>query len=192
MDIENGGKGLNISLQVLDGILSHNGEMLSKTYSPKTDKNWDIFLNELNNCYSIKGFSNKLIPMTLEGCVMRISDVIAYVGRDVEDAITLKVIKRSDIPDEVAKVLGDSNDKIIDSLATDLIENSFEKPFLEFSDKTYNALAALKKFNYDNIYFNESVKGESHKIENMYQMLFDHYKDNFQNQTIRNDFFCIS
>jgi dGTPase len=95
-EIEQRGKGLNLSLQVLDGILAHNGEMLSEEYRPTYGKTWEEFEAEYINCSKDENSSKKIFPMTLEGCVVRISDVIAYIGRDIEDAITLKLIPTFD------------------------------------------------------------------------------------------------
>ena len=98
MELEQNGKGLNLSLQVLDGVLAHNGEIIQSEYKPNLTKNFDVFFEEYEKCFSVKNYSSKIVPMTLEGCVVRISDVIAYIGRDVEDAITLKLINRDELP----------------------------------------------------------------------------------------------
>jgi len=89
--------------------------------------------------------------MTLEGCLVRI---IAYIGRDIEDAITVKLIKREDIPGEVVRVLGNTNRDIINNLAKDIIENSYNRPYIMFSKDKYNALKLLLDFNYKYIYKN--------------------------------------
>ena len=91
MSLENNGNGRNISIQVLDAILCHNGELLEEKYSP-ISRTKEQFLEDYNNCYTSLEESKKLKPMTLEGCVVRISDVIAYIGRDVEDAIRVGII----------------------------------------------------------------------------------------------------
>lgn len=176
-ELENDGKGLNLSLQVLDGILCHNGELLTKQYKPNYGKTWDDFECEYNKCLADGKYSRKILPMTLEGCVMRISDVIGYIGRDIEDAIRLKVIHRKDIPERVQKILGSTNDKIIDSLVVDLIEQSYGKSYLSFSDDVFEALQELMKFNYQEIYACPAIKTQDKKIVNMFVTLFDHYKD---------------
>lgn len=174
--IEQRGAGKNLSLQVLDGILTHNGEMLTHRYEPDFTKDWDRFTAEYESCYAGKTTINKRIrPMTLEGCVARICDIIAYIGRDIEDAITLKLIKRDDVPEKFKSVLGATNDAIINTLVTDLIAHSYQKPYLEFSATIFDALNELKSFNYQKIYSNERIKTEGKKIENMYRQLFDHY-----------------
>ena len=103
--------------------------------------------------------------MTLEGCVVKIADVIAYIGRDIEDAIRLKVIKRRDIPREVRIILGSSNDKIIDILVSDLIKNSYNKDYLAFSEDILKALNDLLNFNIKRIYLNPATNTQVHKID---------------------------
>jgi dGTPase len=96
MDIEQNGKGRNLTLQVLDAIMCHNGELPIKKYCPKI-KTKEEFLKEYNDSYKEKDYIKKLRPMTLEGCVVRVSDIIAYIGKDIEDAITLGIIKKEEI-----------------------------------------------------------------------------------------------
>src|SRR5574344_2704507 len=105
--VEHDGKGSNLCLQTLDAILCHNGEIESKKYQPiKKDKK--EFLTEYNNCYIIKETNTFLLPMTLEVCVVRVSDIISYVGKDIEDAILLHMLKKEDIPSYITDVLGDT------------------------------------------------------------------------------------
>ena len=151
MLVENKGKGYNISVQVLDGIMCHNGEILSNKYEPEAKSNED-FLKEYNDSYQDLDASQKNRPMTIEGCVVRISDIIGYIGRDIEDAIILGKLKRKDIPNDIVKVLGDNNKDIIDTIVKDIIKNSMDKPYIKMSDAVYKALFALKKFNYKYIY----------------------------------------
>lgn len=118
--------------------------------------------------------------MTMEGCVVRVADVIAYIGRDIEDAIVVDLIKRSDLPPSIVKILGDSNDKIINTLALDVINNSYGQSFIAFSKEIYHALLELKQFNYDHIYFNPKIKTEEHKIRQIFQLLFDKYVEDIK------------
>ncbi|MBE6852633.1 MAG: HD domain-containing protein [Ruminococcus sp.] len=175
MELEKRGKGLNLSLQVLDGVLAHNGEIIQSKYEPDTTKDFDRFISEYNSCFTEENYSKKLVPMTLEGCVVRISDVIAYIGRDVEDAITLRLINREDLPEEVTSVLGNTNSTIINALITDIIVNSFDKPYLRISEKIFAALKSLMDYNYKNIYKNPIIKDEDLKIKNMFFTLYDKY-----------------
>ena len=159
MSVATDGKGLNLTLQTLDGIMTHNGEMLSPIYEPmKKDK--DEFLREYNESYKDLRKSKTYRPMTLEGCVVRISDIIGYIGRDIEDAIMIDRFKRSDIPESIRDVLGDNNRDIVNTIVLDIINESIDKPYIKMSDKVYNALFALKKFNNDNIYSKSMTKEE--------------------------------
>ncbi|MCK5533577.1 HD domain-containing protein [bacterium] len=189
MELEQHGKGLNLSLQVLDGILTHNGEMLSKEYRPNYAKDWKKFEEEYFNCFLNEKYSKKIFPMTLEGCVVRISDVIAYIGRDIEDAITLRVIKRKDIPESIRRIIGNTNDKIINTLVLDLIKNSYDKDYLTFSHDIFRALRDLKKFNKVNIYSNEQIKKETPKIENMFRQLFEKFLHDLKSENKESPFY---
>ena len=158
MYIENNGEGLNLTLEVLDGIFCHNGEMISSKYIPQ-EKTFDDFLNEYNTSYKNLKLSKTYRPKTLEGCVVRISDIIAYIGRDIEDSINLGKIKREDVPEDIVKILGNTNKEIVNTLVTDIIDNSINKPYIKLSDEVYDALSKLINFNYKNIY-NKSLKEE--------------------------------
>ena len=149
--VENNGNGLNLCVQVLDGIMCHNGEMLDSIYKPEK-KDIKKFLEQYNDSYKDIKKSNKNHPMTLEGCVVRISDIIGYIGRDIEDAIMIGKIKRSDLPNEIVNVLGCTNKEIVNTIILDIINNSMNKPYIKMSEDVYKALFALKKYNYDHIY----------------------------------------
>lgn len=183
MEIEERGEGLNLSLQVFDGILAHNGEMLNKEYKPDYEKTWEKFEAEYKRCFEEQDYRKNIVPMTLEGCVVRISDVIAYIGRDIEDAIVVKLIKREEIPCEIRETLGASNDKIINTLVLDLVKNSYGKDYLKFSGDIFKALDELKNYNYSSIYLNPLIKTETHKIQAMFRQLFDKYVDILKNNS---------
>ncbi len=180
-EIENKGNGLNLSLQVLDGILAHNGEILKAKYMPVGQKSWDDFEEEYRKCFQKKDYYKKIIPMTLEACVVRISDIISYIGRDFEDAITVKLIKRNSLPMSIAKAVGNSNDKIINTLVMDLIKNSYGKNYIMIGKDTYKALMAFIKFNKENIYKNQEIKTEEDKIKNIFEKLFKLYLEDIMN-----------
>ena len=168
-DLEAYGKGLNLTAQVLDGIICHNGEILQNSYGCDRSKTPEKLLIEYRE--SLKGdFKSKdMVPMTLEGCVMRISDVIAYVGRDIEDAIILKLVERESLPREVTEVLGNKNSQIVDTLIKDLVNNSIDKEMLSFSPAVYDALNRLKDWNYKNIYQNPKKSTQDEKIKSMFR-----------------------
>jgi dGTPase len=180
MNIENYGKGLNISVQVLDAIICHNGEIAKGTYKPRP-KTKEEFLEEYNRTYKDKSLLTKLEPMTLEGCVVRVSDLIAYIGRDLDDAIRLKKIKREDIPESITKVLGSSTKEIVSTCINDIVMNSYNKNYIKLSDNIYNAIEELKKFNYTYIYKNSESEKTLTELENKYDVLFKTYIKDIEN-----------
>jgi dGTPase len=174
-ELENNGRGLNLTIQVLDGILCHQGDFLHEIYMPEKNKNAVQVMEEYRSCFTVRGASKTLRPMTLEGCVVRVSDIIACIGRDIEDAITIGMLKREEIPTEVRKILGDRNDRIIRTLSFDLIEQSYGKKGLSFSKEIHKSMTELLQFNYKRIYMNPDKKTEDGKIEKMFRYLYQAY-----------------
>lgn len=174
MTLENNQKGLNLAIQTLDGIMCHNGEMVSNIYEPKP-KTKSEFLEEYNASYTDKEVLKQLRPMTLEGCVVRISDIIGYIGRDIEDAINIGVFDRKEIPDIIKDTLGITNSEIVNTIIMDIIENSLDKPYIKMSDKVYKAIFELKKFNYEYIYSKANTKERIAYYDKGMNLLFDKY-----------------
>ena len=174
MYIDREGQGANLTLQVLDAVLCHNGEMVSGEYHPKK-KTKEEFLKEYNDAYTDPDIAQKLIPMTLEGCVVRISDIIAYIGRDIEDAIMIGVLSREQIPENIKNVLGEYNHTIIETITKDIINNSYGKPYIKMSDNVYQAIKELKQFNYDHIYSKANTKEAEQYFTKGFNLLFDKY-----------------
>lgn len=185
-DIEN----KNISVQTLDGILAHNGEILLNRYEPNLNKSTEDFLTDLENTYNIKDYSKKIVPMTLEGAVVRISDIIAYIGRDIEDAIILGDIKRENLPNEVVEILGNKNSSIVETLEDNLIKNSFGKNYLCFSDDVFNALKKLLDWNYKKIY-NIANLNDKNLLEEKFDRLFEVYLEKLNKFDYLNKNFLI-
>ena len=181
MNLENNGKGLNLTLQTLDGVLCHNGEFVLNEYKP-VKKDINLFLEQYNNCYIDQTQISKLVPMTLEGCVVRICDVIAYVGRDIEDAIRLNIIKLSDVPKSITDILGNDNKTIVNTILMDVINNSINKEYIKMSDKVFKALVELKEFNSKNIYNKANSKEQIEIYKNMFNYLFNFYLENINNK----------
>ena len=186
--LERRGQGWNLTLQTLDGILCHDGEIHSRFLKPVRNKNFEAFDLELQEKSGNPEL--ELLPMTLEGCVVRLCDTIAYIGRDIEDAIELKLIKRGDIPANCRKVLGDTNGTIVYHLVEDLITNSLapgegaelSQDSIGFSPEFSDSLKELKEFNYQYIYMNASIKRDLPKIQNCYRVLFETYVDDVKKQ----------
>jgi dGTPase len=164
---------LNLTLHVLDGVLAHNGEAHDLVIKPVFYKTWETFDKEAEACENSPSAHSGILPMTLEGCVVRVSDTISFIGRDIEDAITIGLVKRDDIPGACAEVLGDNNRDIVNNLVIDVIENSYGRGFVALSKETAAALKRLREFNDEKIYNNPQIKSESSKIERMFSMLFE-------------------
>ena len=171
--LEKNGRGLNLSLQVLDGILCHDGETHLERLSPERDKTFAHLEAEIRTKLADPKLSLK--PMTLEGCVVRLADTISYIGRDLEDAITLSLVRREELPPEVAGRLGRTNGAIVYSLVTDLLCHSFEKNYVGYSPEVGALLKQLKEFNYQRIYNNPRIKDQTSKIEALCQRLFQRF-----------------
>ena len=174
MYVENNGLGSNISIQVLDSIMCHNGEFIQDKYEPKK-KTKEKFLKEYKNSYIDESQNKKLVPMTLEGCVVRISDVIGYIGRDIEDAVRLGILKKEEIPNNITNVLGTTNSEIINTIVLDIIKNSYDKPYITMTKEVFNAIKELKDFNYKSIYAKANTKEQIEFYEKQFRFLFNTY-----------------
>jgi len=189
--LERKGRGWNLTLQTLDGILCHDGEVHASRISPAPLGGFDEF--DLKIELKSANPSLDLQPTTLEACVVRLADTIAYIGRDIEDAIILGLIDRSEIPDRCASLLGTSNGSIVYALVTDLIRNSSvpapgSQPLhtpgeIGFGDKVAAALRELKDFNYEKIYHAPETQVHMPAIEACFEALFDFYLDHLENGT---------
>ncbi|MBI5559541.1 MAG: HD domain-containing protein [Deltaproteobacteria bacterium] len=167
--IEKKGSGVNLTLQTLDGILCHDGEVHDRTLKPLRDLSFAAFDEKLRA--KAEDPRAVLAPMTLEGCVVRFADTVSYIGRDIEDAIELGLIKRSDIPEQCREMLGETNGTIVHNLVTDLLKNS-RHGSVGFSREISDILRNLKKFNYERIYLNPVIKKDQEKIRTCYRCLF--------------------
>ena len=172
MNLEKNGKGLNLTIQTLDGILCHNGELILDKYAPIA-KTKEEFLKDYENCYKSVDNILALRPMTLEGCVVRISDVISYIGKDIEDAITMNILKPEELPESIMEILGNNNGDIVSTLVLDIIKNSMDKPYITMSKKIMKALNDLQKFNYENIYYKVLTEEQRKHYKEMFNIVFE-------------------
>ena len=170
--VERKGRGWNLCLQTLDGILCHDGEIHNRLLTPNPDKDFAVFEAEIAAKKADPDYP--LIPMTTEGCVVRMADTIAYIGRDLEDAIRLGLLDRRDIPKSIARILGNTNGTIVYRLVTDVIQNSHENHFVAFSPTISDALKALKAFNLERIYKNPKSKVHSAAIHRLFSHAVRH------------------
>ncbi len=170
----------NITLETLSGIAAHDGEMELLEYHPKPLSSFDEFDRLINACYIDKSNVKKLVPSTLEGCVMRISDIIAYLGKDRQDAERTNLIDKEDFEDSA---IGTFNAEIINNLMVNIIENSYGKPYIKMDEKHFSALKKAKEDNYALIYKRDEVEDVLKNtvqpmMESVYGQLLEDLKGN--------------
>ncbi len=181
------GCGLNLTFQTRDGILSHNGEVHDQILEPnpkKTEKDLEDYIRRMQS-----GEFVDMPPATLEGCVVRITDTIAYIGQDIDDAIRIGLIKRSDLPPAATDVLGTSNGQIIDTLVNDVVCQSYGKNYVRFSEKISRALYELKQFNYKFIYKSPKLKINHQRIRRGFEILFEHFLQRLKEHDTESEIF---
>jgi len=171
--VERKGKGWNLCLQTLDGILTHDGEIHNMRLIPQRDKEFEDLEQEARS--KVRNPDTPLIPMTMEGCVVRMTDTISYIGRDIEDAIRLGIIDRSDIPGKCVQRLGNTNGTIVFNLVSDVIKSSYQKPYITFSAEVSEALLTLKAFNLERIYMNPKIKTHLSTITKLFEWMYEKF-----------------
>ena len=163
----------NISLQTLDGILCHNGEFEMQEYRPNRDIDFASFDECVERCYTSGHTAvSGLVPSTLEGCVVRICDMIAYLGKDRQDAKTARITDNNTKFKSLS--IGAENAAIINNLVVDIIENSYGHDYIMLSRESYNDLKTAKNENYEKIYKAPQVNDEYEKtIKPMVELLYE-------------------
>src|SRR5574344_757757 len=174
--------GRNISLQTLDGIICHNGEFEMQEYRPKEAVTFDEFDKIVEDCYTQKEAINTLIPMTLEGCVVRICDMIAYLGKDRQDAKKANLLTDNLLFKN--KGIGTDNADMTNNLVVNIIEKSYGKDYIYMDDEYYEALKDAKVENYKNIYNNPVI--EKQYSESIKPMFNDIYEKLIQDLKVKN------
>jgi dGTPase len=152
----------NLSLPTLSGILCHNGEFGQKDYHPQPLDSFAAFDHMVEGCYRHKATVKQLVPSTLEGCVVRICDMIAYVGKDRQDVERL--VDAGATPDYSVRGIGRNNAEIINNISVDVIENSYGKDHISLSAAVYHELEQTKAENYELIYENGAVNQLSDEV----------------------------
>lgn len=170
---------LNISLQTLDGIAAHNGELELDAYAPTPLDGFSAFDTEIEKCYLDGGHIKNLVPSTLEGCVVRISDIIAYLGKDRHDAEKSRILTADNFSDHG---IGRINAEIVNNLMVNIIEHSYGQPYIKMDAEHFQALQQAKRENYAQIYRNEEVQRADKTLEAMtadiYERLLSDLKEN--------------
>ena len=164
--LTNNGRGLNLTYAVKDGIICHNGENYEKSLKP---------VNNQNELEKIK--DRKCIPTSYEGCITRFADKIAYLGRDIEDAIIANFINIQDVPSIISNELGNKNGEIINNLVIDIIESSKDSDKICFSDEKFELLIKLKEFNYEQIYNHKKISYYIIFCQRIINSLFDYLSE---------------
>lgn len=170
---------LNLTLQTLSGIAGHNGEIELSEYRPVPMNSFEEFEAELEKCYTIPGYANKIQPSTLEGNVVRISDIIAYLGKDRQDAASIQMVGDSAFPTTAS--IGTINSEIINNLVVNIIENSYGQPYIMLDEAHFKAVQSYKKENYAVIYANEPGRAILKRVvEPMMQEIYDQLLEDLQ------------
>ena len=177
---------LNLTLQTLVGIAGHNGEIELSEYRPVPMDSFEQFEEELEKCYTIPGYANKIQPSTLEGNVVRISDIIAYLGKDRQDAARIQMVEKSAFP---SSDIGTVNSEIINNLVVNIIENSYGQPYIKLDEMHFQAVQSYKRENYDMIYLNEPGRVKLERIAKpmmteIYEQLLEDLRLGKQNSPI--------
>lgn len=178
---------LNLSLQTLNGIISHNGEFECSEYVPKPMNSFDELDSEIEKCNLDISYNKHLMPSTLEGCVVRVCDMIAYLGKDRQDAVRAKILPEDYDFEDTA--IGKMNAEIINNLVVNIIENSYGKNYIMLDEAHYNALAEVKKRNFEIIYKNEAIERQYNEtikpmMLKLYNKLLSDIENNKQSSKI--------
>lgn len=142
------GDKLNLTYEVRDGIVCHCGEKREQMITPQREK--DVTLVDANAARVQR-------PYTLEGCVVRYADRIAYLAADLQDALELRIIRKKDVPDKVRKCLGIDSGQIIDEVTRDIIRESMGNDYIATSEKIFDSLDELYRFSAERIYQSDRI-----------------------------------
>lgn len=165
----------NLTLQTLDGILCHNGEKAFKEYYPSSLKDFKEYNEILEKCYYDKVFMGKLHPSTLEGCVVRISDLLAYLGKDRQDAKKAEFGVGNFV---IGKYLDGKNATIINCVINNIVKNSLDKPYISMDQEVFDDIKVIQEENYKKIYNNPKiVEPYDNVIRPMMEKIYDQFVD---------------
>ena len=161
----------NVSLQMLDGALCHNGEFEQQVLQVGDVADFAALDALVEACEADEANIAHLRPSTLEGCVVRIADMIAYIGKDRDDALDMGILPNLSCFE--THVLGRDNSTIIHNLTTDIINNSFGQDRIALSRDMFEDLKVAKRQNYELIYLKEGMVGDTKNVvEEMFELLY--------------------
>lgn len=166
----------NISLQTLDGVLCHNGEFAQQRLARGTTGTFEELDALVEACDADEQTIATLRPATLEGCVVRVCDMIAYVGKDRADALDMGVLPSLDAFE--SDYIGVDNARIINNLTVDIVNNSYGRDAISMSAEAFADLKRAKRQNYELIYLREGMVDDTENVveemfEEMYARLLD-------------------
>lgn len=118
------------------------------------------------------------MPATLEGKIVRLSDKIAYIHHDMDDAIRGGILKDEDVPREIGEILGYTTRERLDHFIHDIVSNSYEKNEIAMSEPVADAMKKMRSFMFERVYTNSIAKAEEQKAEILIQTLYDYYYEN--------------
>ena len=178
---------MNLTLDTLDGIIAHNGEYEMNEYRPAAMPDFASFDAMVESCYVDERNILKILPSTLEGCVVRVCDIIAYLGRDRLDAVHAKLYPHGEHPEDLGTRT--VNAEIINNLEVNIIEHSYGKPYIMLDADHYAMMSEAKRDNYQLIYKTEKVSrvlDEQVKpiMQRMYYRLLADLKDGVKSSPI--------
>jgi len=166
----------NISLQSLDGVLCHNGEFEQQVLRLGDIDSFEKLDERVTLCVQDERNIAQLRPSTLEGCVVRVSDMIAYIGKDRQDALAMGDIDSLDCFE--SEIIGTDNARIIHNLTVDIVNNSFGKDRIAMSEAVFADLKKAKRQNYEIIYLKEGmIDDTSNIVEEMFYELYEQLLD---------------
>ncbi len=162
----------NISLQVLDGALCHNGEFATQMLKFGSLASFDALDAKVEECMADEGAIAHLRPATLEGAVVRVADMIAYVGKDRQDALLIGAIDSLERFDST--VIGRDNAQIINNLTVDIVNMSYGRDRIAMSEEAFRDLKLAKQQNYELIYNEEGWRaGGDNIVERMFSRMYE-------------------
>jgi dGTPase len=177
----------NLSLQTLNGILCHNGESGLRSYQPPALGDFATFDQVVEDCYQHSQSIDSLVAATLEGCVVRVCDMIAYVGKDRQDV--QRVTGWEAAPEYAERRIGIGNAAIINNVTVDIIENSYGQQKLAMSEAVWHELKTAKRENNELIYQNPGITRFNEEVvrpmfSELYQRLLDDLQSGDRNRLI--------
>ena len=172
----------NISLQTLDGALCHNGEFAQQVLRLGDMSTFDKLDEAVDRCSADVSEIKRLRPSTLEGCVVRVADMIAYLGKDRDDAVDVGIIDSLDCFE--SSFIGRDNSRIINNMTVDIVNNSYRRDHIAMSEAAFEDIVLAKRQNYEKIYF---MEGTVSPVENVVEEMFTELYERLYEQLVAGD-----